>query len=139
MSMHVGTAKVIIRLPENDNLKGKRQVVKSLTARLRERFNIAVAEVDNNDEWQILTIGMCLCYHLPVLNAILDNKTARALYVYPTKALAQDQLRKLGDLTSGGEKQGAGSGEREAGSQQPGSLPLPASRSLLPASSLPVR
>lgn len=59
VTMHICTAKVILRLPENDNLKGKRQVVKSVTARLRERFNIAVAEVGTNDEWQIVTLGIC--------------------------------------------------------------------------------
>src|SRR5712692_6676480 len=36
--------------------------------------------------------GKTLCYNLPVLNAVLDNPDARALYLFPTKALAQDQL-----------------------------------------------
>ena len=38
--------------------------------------------------------GKTLCYNLPVLNAILDDPEARALYLFPTKALAQDQLRR---------------------------------------------
>src|SRR5215469_1343353 len=36
--------------------------------------------------------GKTLCYNLPVLNAILDDDDTRALYLFPTKALAQDQL-----------------------------------------------
>src|SRR3954469_13795527 len=36
--------------------------------------------------------GKTLCYNLPVLNTILQNPQARALYLFPTKALAQDQL-----------------------------------------------
>ena len=36
--------------------------------------------------------GKSLCYHLPVLNALLHDPQARALYLFPTKALAQDQL-----------------------------------------------
>jgi DEAD/DEAH box helicase domain-containing protein len=42
--------------------------------------------------------GKTLCYNLPVLNAILEDADARALYLFPTKALAQDQLAELHDL-----------------------------------------
>ena len=44
--------------------------------------------------------GKTLCYNLPVLEAILAEKGSRALYLFPTKALAQDQLRSLAELTS---------------------------------------
>ena len=43
--------------------------------------------------------GKTLCYNLPVLNAVLENPDARALYLFPTKALAQDQLAELHDLS----------------------------------------
>src|SRR6202140_716779 len=42
--------------------------------------------------------GKTLCYNLPVLNAILENSDSRALYLFPTKALAQDQFAELHDL-----------------------------------------
>ena len=42
--------------------------------------------------------GKTLCYNLPVLNAVLENADTRALYLFPTKALAQDQLAELHDL-----------------------------------------
>ena len=42
--------------------------------------------------------GKTLCYNLPVLDAILADTDARALYLFPTKALAQDQLAELYDL-----------------------------------------
>jgi DEAD/DEAH box helicase domain-containing protein len=45
--------------------------------------------------------GKTLCYNLPVLQRLLENPEARALYVYPTKALAQDQLAELGALKAG--------------------------------------
>src|SRR5258705_4914801 len=45
--------------------------------------------------------GKTLCYNLPVLQRLLENPEKRALYVYPTKALAQDQLAELGALASG--------------------------------------
>ena len=42
--------------------------------------------------------GKTLCYNLPVLNAVLKDSDSRALYLFPTKALAQDQLTELHDL-----------------------------------------
>jgi DEAD/DEAH box helicase domain-containing protein len=42
--------------------------------------------------------GKTLCYNLPVLNAVLENPEARALYLFPTKALSQDQVAELHDV-----------------------------------------
>ena len=42
--------------------------------------------------------GKTLCYNVPVLDAVLDDPLGRALYLFPTKALAQDQLRALNEL-----------------------------------------
>ena len=39
--------------------------------------------------------GKTLCYNLPVLNAIINDPSARALYLFPTKALAEDQLHEF--------------------------------------------
>ncbi|HKT79949.1 MAG TPA: DEAD/DEAH box helicase, partial [Vicinamibacterales bacterium] len=42
--------------------------------------------------------GKTLCYNVPVLQAILQDRSSRALYLFPTKALAQDQLAELQGL-----------------------------------------
>jgi DEAD/DEAH box helicase domain-containing protein len=44
--------------------------------------------------------GKTLCYNVPVLDTILRDRTARALYLFPTKALAQDQLDELHGLVT---------------------------------------
>ena len=44
--------------------------------------------------------GKTLCYNVPVLQAIAEDPSARALYLFPTKALAQDQMNELHDLVT---------------------------------------
>ena len=56
--MVVGIAKLSLRLPENHSLKGKRKVMKRICERLRQRFNLAVAEIDSQDLWQAGEVGM---------------------------------------------------------------------------------
>ena len=74
MGMAVGVCRITLRMPGNSSLKDKRQVVKSLTAKLRNKFNLAVAEVDDNDSWQIATLGMtCVSNDARHAREILEN------------------------------------------------------------------
>jgi len=57
--LHIGVCRLMTHLPESNSLKAKRQVARSLTTRIRNQFNVAVAEVDDNDLWQRLTLGIC--------------------------------------------------------------------------------
>lgn len=57
--MNVGVCKISLRIPENLSLKGKRQVLKSVTSRIRSKFDVSVAEVGDHDLWQLATIGVC--------------------------------------------------------------------------------
>ncbi len=57
--LHVGVCRLMAHLPESTNLKAKRQVARSLTTRIRNQYNVSVAEVDDNDLWQRLTLGVC--------------------------------------------------------------------------------
>ncbi len=47
--MHIGVCKIWLRIPQSHSLKTKRRVIKSLIARLKNRFNIAIAEVEALD------------------------------------------------------------------------------------------
>jgi uncharacterized protein YlxP (DUF503 family) len=58
MALVVGVCRVTLRLPENHSLKGKRQVLKSLISRLHNRFNVSAAEIDDQDSWQIASLGV---------------------------------------------------------------------------------
>ncbi len=54
----VGLLTVDLQIPASRSLKNKRKVVSSITAKLRQRFNVAVAEVDFQDKWQRCRIGV---------------------------------------------------------------------------------
>ena len=57
--MNVGVCKISLRLPENQSLKGKRRVLKSITTRVGNQFSVSIAEVDDQDLWQLATLGIC--------------------------------------------------------------------------------
>jgi uncharacterized protein YlxP (DUF503 family) len=56
--MVVGACRIELHLAENHSLKGKRQVVRSVVGRLRNRFNLAVAEVEEQEVWQTAVLGL---------------------------------------------------------------------------------
>ena len=64
-------------MPENSSLKGKRRVLKSITTRVRNKFNVSVAEVDDQNLWQRVTLGICCVsnnnrYTNEVLSKVVD-------------------------------------------------------------------
>jgi uncharacterized protein YlxP (DUF503 family) len=58
--MVVGTGVIILRLHDCRSLKAKRKVIKSMIGRLRNNFNLSVAEVGSNDIYQRAEIGFSL-------------------------------------------------------------------------------
>ncbi len=75
--MNVGVCKLTLRLPENQDLKGKRRVINSLSSRIRNKCNVSVAEVSDNDSWQRAILGItCVSNSLKhtdeVLNRVVD-------------------------------------------------------------------
>jgi uncharacterized protein YlxP (DUF503 family) len=56
--MNTGVCKVKLHLPESQSLKEKRRIIKPIITRLRNIYNISIAEVEDQDLWQIATIGI---------------------------------------------------------------------------------
>ena len=72
--MVVGVGCMVFRLRECRSLKEKRRVVKSIIARIRNEFNASVAEVDDNDIYQSIVIGVSLTGNdRKLINAKLDK------------------------------------------------------------------
>ena len=64
-------------MPDSHSLKAKRQVARAVAARIRNQFNVTVAEADDNDLWQRLTLGICcLSNDTKHANEILSNVVA---------------------------------------------------------------
>lgn len=71
--------------------------IKSLYSHQAESFQAAIKQKD------IVAVtptasGKTFCYNLPVLNSIIENPSRRALYLFPTKALAQDQKSEMNEI-----------------------------------------
>ena len=72
--MHVGVCRVVLRIPGNSSLKGKRQVAQSVLSRLRTKFNVSAAEVEQNDSWQTLVLGIsCVSNDGRHANSVISN------------------------------------------------------------------
>ena len=83
----------------HDSLKAalRKKGIEQLYTHQREAFDLA----ESGQSFTAVTptaSGKSYCYHLPVLHKILNDPGARALYLFPTKALAQDQKSDLHDL-----------------------------------------
>jgi uncharacterized protein len=70
----IGLCRLELLLHGNFSLKGKRQVVKSVVERARQRFNISIAEVEDQDLWQKAVLGIgTVSNDRQRVNSILDQ------------------------------------------------------------------
>jgi hypothetical protein len=58
--MVVGCGRIVLRIHDCRSLKAKRRVVKAVIARIRNRFNVSVAEIEDNDVYQRAVIGLAV-------------------------------------------------------------------------------
>ena len=76
--MHIGVLTLELTIEGADSLKDKRQVLKSLVAHIRQKFNVSVAEVDENDIWRRAVLGVAVVsnaesFNNAVLSKVIDH------------------------------------------------------------------
>ncbi len=72
--MVIGAAKVTIYAPWVHSLKEKRMIVKSLSAKIRNRFNVSVAEIEDQDMHQRVVLGfVCVAMESGVADSVVDH------------------------------------------------------------------
>ena len=83
--MIIAIARIELSLPSVNSLKEKRSILKSLLAKLKNKFNISIAEIDDNDVLRKATIGA----------AIVSNKSS-----FGNQVIAKmiDEIRKRPDI-----------------------------------------
>lgn len=70
----VGTIKLSLYTRNNQSLKEKRGVVKSIVAKVHKKFNVSIAEVGSNDKWQMIELGIStLANDRRFVNSALDT------------------------------------------------------------------
>jgi hypothetical protein len=72
--MIVGLLTLEIHIPEADSLKAKRLIIKSLKDKIKNKYNVSIAEVDANDLWQRCILGAaCVGNETKVINQTLNG------------------------------------------------------------------
>jgi uncharacterized protein YlxP (DUF503 family) len=84
--MIVALARITLHLPDNQSLKGKRKVIKGLMEKIRNRFDAAIAEVDDHDLWQKAQLGMALVSND---SQLLDARVNKIVHFIEDQHVAQ--------------------------------------------------
>ena len=93
--MYVAILQVDLSIERAQNLKEKRQVVRSVLARLRSRYNVSAAEVDDLDLWQRAGLGFCCCGNDAAHVRGLMQQVLHQLQRHPEARVLDHQLEVL--------------------------------------------
>ena len=90
--MVIGVLRIRLALREARSLKDRRRVVKALKERLRQRFNVAVAEVEERDYPQSATLGVCTVgMERSFVNAVL-SQVVNAVRLAPGAEMVDERM-----------------------------------------------
>ena len=90
--MNTGICRIKLHLPNSQSLKDKRRIVKSIISRLRSQYNISIAEVDDQDLWQLVTLGIaCVSNHNQHVDEILSKVVNFIVNNYPELEIVDRQ------------------------------------------------
>ena len=90
--MVVGSLRVRLLIRESYTLKDKRQVVRSIKDRLRNSFNVAIAEVDAEDDRQLVVLGLATVANETAAVRSLLEEVGKALRSHPVAEFIDQQL-----------------------------------------------
>ncbi len=94
--MNTGVCKIKLHLPGIESLKGKRRIVKSVISRLRNQYNISIAEVDDQDLWQLATLGIaCVSNHNQHVDETLSKVLGFIAQNYPELEVVDHEMEIL--------------------------------------------
>jgi len=94
--MNVGIFRIKLHISESRSLKDKRRIVKSIVSRLRNQYNISIAEVDDQDLWQLVTLGIsCVSNHNQHIDEILSKVIGFITNNYPELEIVDKQTEIL--------------------------------------------
>ncbi|HVE82713.1 MAG TPA: DUF503 domain-containing protein [Myxococcales bacterium] len=113
--MFVAVARVTLDIPQSGSLKAKRQVLRRVSDRVKARFNVSVAEVDDQDKWQRATLAMAVVGNdRRHVNEMMDKilQYVEDMYVAPV-AERQMEIITLGERLYGDGEEGEGAAPLE--------------------------
>jgi len=94
--MNVGICRIKFHISESRSLKDKRRIVKSVVSRLRNQYNISIAEVDDQDLWQLVTLGIsCVSNQSQHIDETLSKVMSFIINNYPELEIVDHQTEIL--------------------------------------------
>lgn len=94
--MNAGICRIKLHLPGSQSLKDKRRVIKSIISRLRNQFNVSVSEVDDQELWQLATLGIaCISNHDQHVDEVLSKVVNFVKQNYPQLEIVEHEVEIL--------------------------------------------
>jgi len=91
--MTTGVCKIKLHIPASQSLKEKRRIVKSIISRLRNQYNISIAEVDDYDLWQLATLGIsCVSNSRQHVDEVLTKVMKFVAQCYPDVEIIDHEI-----------------------------------------------
>ena len=94
--MNTGVCKIKLHLPNTQSLKDKRRIVKPIISRLQNQYNVSVAEVENQELWQLATLGVaCVSNHNHQVDETLSKLVNFIAQNYPELEIVDHEIEIL--------------------------------------------
>ncbi len=93
--MRVGTIIITVHLYQPNSLKEKRRILQSLLARVRQKFNVSISEIDHLDDWKKATLGVAMVSNEGRLSNAILAKVVEAIKHAPEISVEDFQMEIL--------------------------------------------